>query len=98
MNAGGRPLVCSRRSSHVAKIAPKVIWPSMPMFHSPAVNVTRSPAVERSSGTHETSTFATTSQDPAAPSTMLRYAASGGALAARSTSVVRRTAQTMATI
>ena len=67
---GSTPLCCSPRSIQVVKIAPRVICPSMPMFHRPAVKVMRSPAVARSRGTHETSTFAATSHEPTAPRTM----------------------------
>ena len=55
----------SRRS------APKVIWPSMPMFHRPTVKVTRRPEVTRSSGTQATRTSEATLQLPTAPRAML---------------------------
>ena len=62
------------------------------MFHNPTVNVRMSPAVTRSRGTQETSTFDISSQVPTAPSTMFAYAENGGAFEIRSTIVVRTSA------
>ena len=90
------PLDWRRRSAQVVKMAPRVIWPSMPMFHSPTVKVRSSPAVTRSSGTQETRTLEISSQEPTAPSTMFAYAWNGGALVATSTTVVRARATTTA--
>ena len=43
MSAGERPVSCSRRSTQVVSTAPRTIWPSTPMFHRPAANVTSTP-------------------------------------------------------
>ena len=51
MSAGFAPLAWSERSAQVVKMAPRVIWPSMPMFQSPTVKVSRSPEVASRSGT-----------------------------------------------
>jgi len=67
---GFHPESWRSRIAQVVKMAPSVICPSMPIFQSPTVNVTRSPEVARRSGTHETRTLDATSQEPTAPSAM----------------------------
>lgn len=67
MSAGGRPVVCSRRRTQVVSTAPRTIWPSTPMFHSPAAKVTSTPAEQRSRGTHATRTSEKLVSEPTAP-------------------------------
>src|SRR5258706_746275 len=95
-SAGFQPLSCSVRSIQVVKIAPSVIWPSMPIFHNPVVNVTNRPAVTNSSGTHEIKTSENLPHDPTEPVRMFQKASSGGALLASSTNVVNNNARTIA--
>ena len=72
IHPGARALSCRRRIAQVAKMAPRVICPSMPMFHRPTVKVKSTPETTRRRGTQDTTTFAATLGDPTAPCAMLR--------------------------
>ena len=48
---------CSRRRTQVVSTAPRTIWPSTPMFQSPAAKVTSTPAAASRSGTQATRTL-----------------------------------------
>src|SRR5512140_2970208 len=89
----GRELSCSERMRKVVKMAPRVIWPSMPMFHSPAEKVASRPALTVSKGTQVTSTLAILSLELKAPSRMLEKTSSGLARASRRTMVVKTSAR-----
>ena len=69
----------SERAIHVAPIAPATIWPSAPMFHRPAWNVTISPAAARTSGIHVINVSDNLANVPNEPSHSRRSASSGGA-------------------
>ena len=69
----------SERATHVAPIAPATIWPSTPMFHSPAWNVTISPAAASTSGIHVINVSDSLASVPNEPSHSRRSASSGGA-------------------
>ena len=77
----------SDRATHVAAIAPTTIWPSTPMFHRPAANVTTSPADARRSGDHASSVADTFEAEPNEPLTRSHRASNGGA-PARSSSTM----------
>ena len=63
----------------MAPIAPATIWPSTPMFHSPAWNVTISPAAASTSGIHVINVSENFASVPNEPSHSRRSASSGGA-------------------
>ncbi len=88
MATGGRLESCSTRSMPVAKMAPRVICPSMPIFHSPAEKVIRTPAVVSSSGDQVIRIATILRVDPNAPWKTLAKAFSGGAPAASRMKVV----------
>lgn len=61
----------------VVKIAPTVIWPSIPIFHNPAVKVASKPQVTNNNGTHTTKTLEMRELLPVAPSHMSLNASIG---------------------
>ncbi len=53
-------------------MAPRVICPSIPMFHNPAAKVTSSPEVARTRGTQATRTSVIFLTEPTDPMTIWR--------------------------
>ena len=82
------------RATNVAAMAPTTIWPSTPMFHRPAANVTTSPAAASTSGTHAMRVFPMLYLSPTAPSHMSFAARNGGWSIATNSSRTRATAAT----
>ena len=83
------------RATHVVPIAPATIWPSTPMFHSPAWNVTISPAAASTSGIHVINVSDDFAAEPNEPSHSRRSASHGGA---STTSRAARHAKATATL
>ena len=61
-----------RRATQLAQMAPRMICPSTPMFHRPAVKVTSRPTEQSTSGIQKATTLRNLSDVPKAPSHMAR--------------------------
>ncbi len=71
-----------------AAMAPATIWPSTPMFHSPAAKVTTSPAAAIATGAQAINVSESLVLPEKAPSPMSLRASNGGALASNRSPIV----------
>ena len=76
---GNPPVGSAARSTPWAKIAPRVIWPSTPMFQRLAAKVTQRAAPHRKRGVKAASVRKIAASDPSPPCAMTARVAKGGA-------------------
>jgi hypothetical protein len=86
----GVPPVENGRRKPVAKIAPRMICPSMPMFHRPGAKVKSNAEEQRTRGTQTPMVWASFTADPSPPWKRIKYVCRGGAPEIRRISVVKR--------